>query len=127
MKLIYIFISSLILSSSCCTKKLRIATLNISYSSVNSPTILNIYSIDNDYEQVRHSQYKLNSKNDYSYKIYFPSESLNYEYRLVLGDSISLDVISEMSYELGGHCNHDLKNYQYKLNGTLYTTNQINL
>jgi hypothetical protein len=46
---------------------------------------------------------------------------------LVLGDSISIDIISKMSYSLGGFCNHTLENYQFKLNGVLNTTNQISL
>lgn len=51
MKYFCMLVIGLMINSSCCTKELRIAVLKTTYSNVNLPTILNVYSIDNDYHQ----------------------------------------------------------------------------
>ncbi len=128
MKYIYslFVITFLILISSCCTKEYRIPVVDLNYKNISDETQIYIYENSTNTEFQFKEAFTLKESNDYNYQL-LTYEDQDIEYIVVLSDSIRIDTFTDVKFERTGRCKKNFKNFNFKHNGKLVQSSEINL
>ena len=127
-KNIYIIAILSLMISSCCKGPYEVAVISISYPNLSSSSVLNAHKTDrNNLNNITDTLVlgELNEQNSYTISIELKEDSPNYI--LFIESNSQVDTLSEINFSRKNNCKESIKDFHYKFNEELMTTDQLHI